>query len=142
MVLPDTGGGRGQHIDASLFEPILLAISQAVARWKPDQPSPAPHRQQGAGIGGARSTPPMMATMSWFPPPPSVTRRISLRWPAGAPRPPVTDSDADALVAAWMQKHSLRQVVDMLTEKRIPVATVNDIELGRRRTLMCRRAAA
>ena len=39
------------------------------------------------------------------------------------------DTDADALVAAWILKRPLRDVVDTLVAKRIPIAPVNDLDM-------------
>jgi len=120
----DTRGGRGQHIDASLFEPILLAISHAVSRWSPGKP---PKR--------ASSRIPTLPVRNVFATSDGqyvVTSTTTARHHADIVRlaggDPASKDDPDPLVAAWIRAHPLKEVLDTLIAMRIPVAPVNDLE--------------
>jgi formyl-CoA transferase len=122
----DTGGGRGQHIDATLYEPILVAISQAVSRWKPGaSPSRTGSRVPGLPVRNVYATVDGKHVVI------STTTQRHLRdvveLAGGGANTP--DTDADAMVAAWIVKRPLKEVVDTLVAKRIPVAPVNDLDM-------------
>lgn len=120
----DMSGGTGQHIDASLYEPILVGISQAVSRWKPGQ---AP-RRTGSRVPGLPVRNVYATADGHYVAISTTTRRHTdeIVMLAGG----LSDAcpEPDAAVAAWIRKLTLKQTVDALVKQRIPVAPVNDLE--------------
>ena len=116
----DTGGNRGQHVDASLYEPILHAVTNAAARWQPgNSPRRSGSRLAGSAIRNVYGT----ADGQYVVISASTGRHVNdLVQLAGG------GDDADAMVAAWIRTQPLETLLAMLVERRIPVARVNDID--------------
>jgi len=125
---PRGGGrrGRGQQVDATLYEPVLFAISQAAARWKPG----ASPRRMGSrlppsavrNVYGTRDGGFVVISAS--------TQRhvVDLVKLAGGTEQDANFTDADPLVARWIAGIDQGDLLARLIEARIPVAPVNDID--------------
>jgi len=124
---PQLGGtGRGQHIDATLYEPILVAISQAVSRWKPGQsPGRTGSRVPGLALRNVFATADGQHVVISATTPRHLRDAIVLA--GGDAKTP--DDQADAVVAAWIRQRPLREVLDGLAGRRIPVAAVNSMDM-------------
>jgi len=112
---------RGQHIDASLYEPVLFALSQVMSRWQPGQsPKRSGSRLLTSLIRNVYPT----ADHDYVVISVSTERHVvDLLNLAGGDR-----SDADAAVARWIENLPLAVVLATLSAARIPVAPVNDID--------------
>jgi formyl-CoA transferase len=120
----DARGGTGQHIDASLYEPVLLAISHAVSRWRPGKPPPRlDSRIPGLPVRNVYATSDGRYVVSSTTTP---RHRAEILKLAGAA--PDTE-DSDAAVAAWIRTQPLDTVLDKATAMRLPVAPVMDLEM-------------
>ncbi len=118
----DTGGQRGQHIDASLYEPILHAVTNATARWKPGQsPQRSGSRLPGSAIRNVYAT----ADGHYVVISASTERHVAdlVQLAGGQP-----GDDADAVLAAWIRTQPVDGLIATLAAKRLPVARVNDID--------------
>jgi len=124
---PELGGtGRGQHIDATLYEPILVAISQPVSRWKPGQsPGRTGSRVPGLALRNVFATSDGKHVVISATTPRHLRDAILLA--GGNDKTP--DDQADGLVAAWIRQRPLREVLDGLIGKRIPVAPTNTMDM-------------
>ena len=116
--------GRGQHIDASLYEPILHLVAHAAARWSPGS-SPARGGSQLPGVlrNVFRASDGRHVALSCSTP----RHTTELAELAGAP-PHVGLSEQDAAVAAWIAGRPQAEVIAELTRRRLPVTPVNDLE--------------
>ncbi|MBD0417361.1 CaiB/BaiF CoA transferase family protein [Oryzicola mucosus] len=117
----DVRGGTGQEIDVSLYEPILMAISGACAQWSPGNSPGRLGGRLGSGIRNSyRTGDGEHVVIS------ASTQRHAADMAALVGAEP--DTDPDAAVARWIARHTLAEVLDILTARRLPVATVNHID--------------
>lgn len=119
----DARGGAGQHIDASLFEPILNVLGNAIARWKPGQsPQRCGSRLPGSAIRNVYATRDGQHVVISASTPRHVDDLVALA--GGQP-----GEDADTVAARWIRTQPLAELRDLLASKRIPVAAVNDLDM-------------
>ncbi len=119
----DARGGTGQHIDASLFEPVLNVLGNAIARWKPGQsPQRCGSRLPGSAIRNVYATSDGQHVVISASTPRHVDDLVALA--GGQP-----GDDADSVAAKWIRTQSLAALRDLLASKRIPVAAVNDLDM-------------
>ncbi|GGB95622.1 hypothetical protein GCM10011494_12630 [Novosphingobium endophyticum] len=112
--------GRGQQVDASLFEPVLQIVAHAAQRWAPGH---APERC-GSDLPGVLRNVYTTADGRHVAISASTPRhQRDLVELAGG-----NEGSDDARVAAWIAIRSQAEVVATLVERRIPVAPVNSIE--------------
>jgi crotonobetainyl-CoA:carnitine CoA-transferase CaiB-like acyl-CoA transferase len=134
----DARGGRGQHVDVSMYEPILHLMNGTITGWDPKGPAPA---RTGSRVpGGVPRNTYQCADGSWVAVSGTtdnqVGRMLSLtghdsdedraRFGTSAARLQAAD-ELDALVAAWVRKHTREEVVDALLRAKIPVSPVNTV---------------
>lgn len=134
----DAQGGKGQYVDASMFEPVLLLVGTALVAWTPGTPSPI---RTGSQVpGGVPRNVYRTADGKWLavsgPTDQQVARILEMtgrnsaediaRWGTSASR--LENGDAlDALVAQWISERDSTTVLGALENARIPVMTVNDL---------------
>ena len=118
----DMRGGAGQEIDVSLYEPVLFAISQAVAQW---QPGKSPKRQGGRLSGSPIRNAYKTADGRHVVISASTARHAKdiVEIAGGTER-----DDPDTVVARWIATKSRAEIIETLTARRIPIAPVNEIE--------------
>ena len=116
--------GRGQHIDASLYEPILHLVAHAASRWSPGA-APARSGSQLPGVlrNVFRASDGRHVALSCSTP----RHTAELAELAGAP-PQAGLAEQDMAVAAWIAGRPQAEVVAELTRRRLPVTQVNDLE--------------
>ena len=121
-----TARGRGQQVDASLYEPVLFAISQVMARWKPGA---APQRS-GSRLATSAIRNIYATRDARFVAISASTERhvVDLVKLAGGTEEAANLQDADPTVAGWVARHDQASVVAQLVAARIPIAPVNDVE--------------
>lgn len=120
----DARGGTGQHIDASLYEPILLAISHAVSRWSPGKsPRRMNSRLPTLPIRNVFATADGRYVVTS-----TTTRRHYVDILTLAGGDPDSKADPDPIVASWIARHSQKEVLERFTAMRVPIAPVNDLE--------------
>ncbi len=124
--VPGVRRGRGQHLDASLIEPVLHAISQVMARWKPGK-SP---RRSGSRLATSAIRNVYGTRDGQFVCISASTERhvVDLVKLAGGAERDANLVDADPLVAQWIEQLPQAEVLDRLVTARIPIAPINDIE--------------
>ena len=112
---------RGQHIDASLYEPVLFAISQVISRWEPGK---APKRSGSRLLTSAIRNVYATADGEYVVISASTERHLVdlLKLASGEM------DDADAAVARWIATLPMREVVEKLIAARVPIAPINDVE--------------
>jgi crotonobetainyl-CoA:carnitine CoA-transferase CaiB-like acyl-CoA transferase len=130
--------GAGQHVDVSMYEPIVTLLGPAVAGWAPGDEPPARHgsRVEGgvprnvyrAGDGGflvlSGTTDAQVARVL------EVIGRTDdeaqARYARSADRLAHAD-ELDALVASWIAEHPRAHVLAAFEAVRVPVAPVHDL---------------
>lgn len=113
--------GRGQQIDASLYEPILQIVAHAAQRWYPGH---SPERC-GSRLPGVLRNVYATADGRFVALSASTARhRADLLTLAGG----VPSDDEDARVAAWIAGLSRCDLIERLVRARIPVAPVNSLD--------------
>jgi len=134
----DARGGGGQHVDVSMYEPVLQLLSGAAATW---DPAGEPPRRNGSRIaGGAPRNVYRTADDRWLvvsaTTDPQVGRVLRVmgcdddhhraRFARSADR--IRNADAlDALVADWIAARAREEVLARFETERIPAAPVNDL---------------
>ena len=117
---------RGQHVDASLYEPVLFAISQVMSRW---QPGAAP-RRSGSRLATSAIRNVFRCQDGRFVVISASTDRhvMDLVMLAGGTPAQATLQDAEPVVAGWIATLSEPELLRQLVAARIPVAPVNDVD--------------
>jgi crotonobetainyl-CoA:carnitine CoA-transferase CaiB-like acyl-CoA transferase len=132
------GSGRGQHVDVSLYEPVLQLLALPLAIH--DGRGPGPKRNGSRVEGGVPRNLYRCADGHWIAlsstTDAQVARLLPLIGPAGPEererygtseaRLRVAD-ELDALVASWVAEQTRDEVLAELLETRIPAAPVNDL---------------
>lgn len=112
--------GRGQQIDASLYEPILQIVAHAAQRWTPGHsPERCGSRLPGVLRNVYRTADHRFVAIS------ASTARHQTDLVALAGGDGVDD---DASIAAWVATVPQGELVDALVSGRIPVAPVNSLD--------------
>ena len=133
-----SGGGRGQHVDISMFEPILHLMNGTIAGYDGEGPSP---RRTGSRVpGGVPRNTYRCADGSWVAVAGTTDNQVQRllpllglddpgaleRYGRSAARLAVAD-ELDGLVATWVAGLTRAEVVEALLAAGIPVAPVNDV---------------
>ena len=134
----DARGGTGQHVDVSMYEPVLQLLSSAVVGW--DGQGDPPRRTGSRVAGGAPRNVYRSRDGSWLvvsaTTDPQVARVLRVIGRDDAPHRArfarsdqrLTNADAlDALVADWIGNRDRAEVLERLERERIPAAPVNDL---------------
>ncbi len=130
----------GQHVDVSMYEPILTLMGSTLAAWDPEGDDPPPARFGSRLATGVprniyRTADDRYLCLS------GTTDRQVQRILALAGRDGPEDQakfarmndrlahndELDALVADWISQRSLDEAVEVLVDARIPVAPVHDL---------------
>ena len=134
----DARGGTGQHVDVSMYEPVLQLLSGASATWDPADPPPM--RSGSRVAGGAPRNVYRAGDDRWLvvsaTTDPQVSRVLRVigrddeahraRFAKSADRIPNADA-LDALVAEWIAERPRAAVLETFESERIPAAPVNDL---------------
>jgi crotonobetainyl-CoA:carnitine CoA-transferase CaiB-like acyl-CoA transferase len=131
-------GGPGQHVDVSMYEPVLQLLSPVLTAHAAG--GPAPRRMGSRVAGGVPRNVYRTADGQWIAisgtTDAQVARLLPLlgldteegraRFGTSTARLRAAD-ELDALVAAWVAAHEQETVLARLLEHRIPAAPVNDL---------------
>jgi len=134
----DAGGGRGQHVDVSMYEPILQLLAGTIAAYNP---TGEPPRRTGSRVpGGVPRNVYRTGDGQWVvvsgTTDAQVARLLPLiardtpedqaRFGRSAARLAAAD-ELDGLVASWIAVRDRDDVIDAFLGARIPAAPVNDL---------------
>jgi crotonobetainyl-CoA:carnitine CoA-transferase CaiB-like acyl-CoA transferase len=134
----DTGGGRGQRVDVSMYEPVLQLLAGTIAAYDPSRDPP---RRTGSRVpGGVPRNVYRTRDGEWVAvsgtTDAQVARLLPLlgrdtpadqeRFGRSAARLAAAD-ELDGLVADWIAARDRDEVLDALLDARIPAAPVNDL---------------
>jgi crotonobetainyl-CoA:carnitine CoA-transferase CaiB-like acyl-CoA transferase len=134
----DVVGGGGQHVDVTMYEPILQLIAPTIAGYEPD--GPVPSRTGSRVPGGVPRNVYRTADGHWIvvsgTTDAQVARILALM---GKDTPEMVGrfgrsesrlahgDELDAMVAGWVGTQSRDRALESLLEVRIPAAPVNDV---------------
>jgi crotonobetainyl-CoA:carnitine CoA-transferase CaiB-like acyl-CoA transferase len=134
----DTGGGGGQHVDVSMYEPILQLLAGTIVAYDPNGETP---RRTGSRVpGGVPRNVYCSRDGHWLvvsgTTDAQVARLLPLigrdapddraRFGRSAARLAAAD-ELDGLVADWLAARDRTDVLEALLGARIPAAPVNDL---------------
>jgi crotonobetainyl-CoA:carnitine CoA-transferase CaiB-like acyl-CoA transferase len=134
----DAGGGSGQHVDVSMYEPILQLLAGTIVAYDPTGETP---RRSGSRVpGGVPRNVYRTRDGHWVvvsgTTDAQVARLLPLigrdtpedraRFGRSAARLAAAD-ELDGLVAEWIAAHDRDDVLETLLGARIPAAPVNDM---------------
>ncbi len=134
----DVNGGEGQHVDVSMFEPVLQLLASAAVGWQPGTPAPmrSGSRVSGGSVRNVYRTGDEQWVVVSATTSPQLARLLALMTgaattPDAAPdASPGADADPgelDRAVAAWVGAHIRDELLAALDGARIPAAPVNDL---------------
>lgn len=132
------GSGRGQHVDVSMFEPILQLLGLPIATW--DGVGPGPKRNGSRVEGGVPRNLYRCRDGAWIALSGTTDAQVArvlhvvgrdgaedlARYGKSAARLAVAD-ELDGLVADWIARHEREAVLAAFRGERVPVAPVNDV---------------
>jgi crotonobetainyl-CoA:carnitine CoA-transferase CaiB-like acyl-CoA transferase len=131
-------GGGGQHVDVSMYEPVLQLLSSTVAAYRPGEPAPA---RFGSRVrGGVPRNVYCTADRQWIVVSGTTDAQVAriltvmgcdtdemrIRFGTSAARLQGAD-ELDAMVADWIGRNNRDQVLAALLDARVPAAPVNDV---------------
>jgi crotonobetainyl-CoA:carnitine CoA-transferase CaiB-like acyl-CoA transferase len=134
----DAGGGEGQVVDVSMFEPPLALLSTVVAGWLPTEDPP---RRTGSRVpGGVPRNTYQAGDGRWVVLSGTTDAQVArilpiigldtdegrARFAHSGPRLANGD-ELDALVAGWIAGHDTAEVLAAFLAARIPITEVNDL---------------
>lgn len=134
----DARGGRGQHVDVSMFEPLLTLLGPALVGWRPGEPPPqrTGSRLAGGGVHNVYATVDGRWVVISASSDDQVTRVLRLVGRDTRAGSVLADRSADPVrfaneldgfVAQWVARHLREDVVPWLQRLHVPVAPVNDL---------------
>jgi formyl-CoA transferase len=129
----DVAGGEGQHVDVSMFEPILQLMASAAVGWSPLTPAPvrAGSRVSGGSVRNVYRTGDGHWMVMSAATAPQVARLVELMAGAtaahGGPESTTDPAELDSAVARWTAQHVREDLLTVLEQARIPAAPVNDL---------------
>jgi crotonobetainyl-CoA:carnitine CoA-transferase CaiB-like acyl-CoA transferase len=132
------GSGRGQHVDVSMFEPILQLLGLPIATW--DGVGAGPKRNGSRVEGGVPRNLYRCRDGAWIALSGTTDAQVArvlhvvgrdgaedlARYGKSAARLAVAD-ELDGLVADWIACHEREAVLAAFRAERVPVAPVNDV---------------
>lgn len=134
----DARGGRGQHVDVSMYEPVLQLLAGTAIAYEPG--SPPPHRTGSRVPNGVPRNVYRTRDGAWLVVSGTTDNQVArllpllgLDTPEGRARygraaERVAHADElDALVAEWIAGRDRDDVIECLLDARIPVAPVNSL---------------
>jgi crotonobetainyl-CoA:carnitine CoA-transferase CaiB-like acyl-CoA transferase len=134
----DARGGTGQHVDVSMFEPVLQLLTGSFAGW--EQGAPPPHRTGSRVANGVPRNVYRTRDDTWLVVSATTDNQIArllpllgldtddgrARFGKAATRVQHAD-ELDSLVADWIATHERDDVIEQFLDARLPVAPVNDL---------------
>ena len=124
----DVNGGEGQHVDVSMFEPVLQLLASAAVGWVPGTPAPmrSGSRVSGGSVRNVYRTGDGQWVVVSATTAPQLARLLGLM--AGDAPPGDADPEVlDRAVAAWVGAQHRHDLLAALDGARIPAAPVNDL---------------
>jgi crotonobetainyl-CoA:carnitine CoA-transferase CaiB-like acyl-CoA transferase len=134
----DTGHGDGQHVDVSMYEPILQLLAPTIAAYDPEGRVPARTGSRVAGgvprnVYRTRDDHWIVVSATTDVQAARVLTLLGKDTPDGRARYGQSESrlqhadELDALFARWVAGHSRETVLALLLDARVPAAPVNDV---------------
>jgi crotonobetainyl-CoA:carnitine CoA-transferase CaiB-like acyl-CoA transferase len=134
----DTGGGRGQHVDVSMYEPILQLLAGTMVAYDPGGEVP---RRTGSRVpGGVPRNVYRTGDGHWVVVSGTTDAQVARLLPLIGHDTPedrarfgrsearlAAAEELDCLVAEWIAERDRRGVIDAFLGARIPAAPVNDV---------------
>jgi crotonobetainyl-CoA:carnitine CoA-transferase CaiB-like acyl-CoA transferase len=133
-------GGGGQHVDVSMYEPVLTLLQPTILAWDPSGDEPPPHRTGSRVPNGVPRNVYRTRDHRWIVVSGTTDRQVDrvleligrdteadrARFARSADRLRNAD-ELDALVASWISRHDAGDVIAQLEARRVPVAPVHDV---------------
>jgi crotonobetainyl-CoA:carnitine CoA-transferase CaiB-like acyl-CoA transferase len=133
-------GGGGQHVDVSMYEPVLTLLQPTIVAWDPASGEPPPHRTGSRVPNGVPRNVYRARDGRWLVVSGTTDRQVErilglmgrdddesrAKFARSGDRLRNAD-ELDALVAAWVASHDGDEVIAQLEKVRIPVAPVHDL---------------
>jgi crotonobetainyl-CoA:carnitine CoA-transferase CaiB-like acyl-CoA transferase len=139
-VAPELGGGLGQHVDVSMYEPVLTLLQPTVIAYDPTSDEPPPMRTGSRVPGGVPRNIYRTGDDRYLVVSGTTDRQVSrvltiigaddaeslAKFARSVDRLRHAD-ELDSLVADWVRAHDHDDVIALLEANRVPVAPVHDV---------------
>jgi crotonobetainyl-CoA:carnitine CoA-transferase CaiB-like acyl-CoA transferase len=133
-------GGGGQHVDVSMYEPVLTLLQSTITAWDPSSSDPPPHRSGSRVPTGVPRNLYRSRDGRWVVVSGTTDRQVArilalighdteegrARFARSADRLRHAD-ELDGLVASWIAEHDADRAIAELERNRVPVAPVHDV---------------
>jgi crotonobetainyl-CoA:carnitine CoA-transferase CaiB-like acyl-CoA transferase len=136
----ELGGGAGQHVDVSMYEPILTLVQPTIIAYDPASDDPPPMRTGSRVPGGVPRNIYRTGDGRYLVVSGTTDRQVARvlkiigadddvslsKFARSTDRLRHAD-ELDALVAEWIARHDHDDVIAVLEANRVPVAPVHDV---------------
>jgi crotonobetainyl-CoA:carnitine CoA-transferase CaiB-like acyl-CoA transferase len=133
-------GGNGQHVDVSMYEPVLALVQPSIVAWDRAGGEAPPHRTGSRVPNGVPRNVYRTRDDRWLVVSGTTDRQVArvlelighdddegrAKFARSADRLHNAD-ELDRLVAAWIAQHDADEVEKALVARRVPVAPVHDL---------------
>lgn len=133
-------GGEGQHVDVSMYEPVLALVQPSIVAWDRAGGEAAPHRTGSRVPNGVPRNVYRTRDGRWLVVSGTTDRQVArvleligqdddagqAKFARSTDRLRNAD-ELDALVAGWIGEHDAAEVEAALVARRVPVAPVHDL---------------
>lgn len=133
-------GGEGQHVDVSMYEPVLTILQSTIVAWDPASGEPAPHRSGSRIPTGVPRNLYRCADGQWIVVSSTTDRQVARILPligqdsdeARAKFAKSVDrlrnaDELDGLVAEWVGRTPMAEAIAGFEGCRVPTAPVHDV---------------
>ena len=121
----DARAGTGQHVDVTMYEPVLQLVGGTIATW--DGEGEPPGRSGSRVHGGVPRNVYRTSDGAWVAVSGTTDAQVARVLGIIGRDAPADREELDRLVAAWIADHDRDAVITAFLDARVPIAPVQDV---------------